>query len=228
MTLQEFSNSFDVLLNSFGDSGSKLSLNLDEYEKSVFLTQAQEQIVIELYTGRTDKQASFEATEELRTCLRGLIKTDQPELISDIKGIYNKSIFYKLNKDVLFITYESVTLKDSDNKCIDGKEVEVVPVTQDEFHRIKKNPFRSHNNHRVLRLDAGSDIVELVSDYALTDYKIRYLKRPTPIVLEDFSEMTDDPEFTNIQECNLDPSLHRYILDRAVVLALRSRGLLNV
>lgn len=51
MTAQEFSNTFDTLLNSynsqaqFGEQTSKTDLVLDEYEKSVILTQAQDIIV---------------------------------------------------------------------------------------------------------------------------------------------------------------------------------------
>lgn len=54
MTTQEFSNSFDTLLNSynsqaqFGEQTSKEDLVLDEYEKSILLTQAQD-IVIKQY-----------------------------------------------------------------------------------------------------------------------------------------------------------------------------------
>ena len=48
MTIQEFSHGFDTLLNSyskkllFGDTASAQEINLDEYEKSTFLTEAQE------------------------------------------------------------------------------------------------------------------------------------------------------------------------------------------
>ena len=51
MTIQEFSNTFDTLLNSynttaqFGEPASKREIVLDEYEKSVLLTQAQDIIV---------------------------------------------------------------------------------------------------------------------------------------------------------------------------------------
>jgi len=44
MTTKEFSDEFDTLLdsyrvvNSFGNTSSDVSINLDEYEKSVFLT----------------------------------------------------------------------------------------------------------------------------------------------------------------------------------------------
>lgn len=58
MTIEEFSNSFDTLLNSyrykseFGEQSSIGDVNLDEYEKSIFLTQAQDNIV-KRYFSRT-------------------------------------------------------------------------------------------------------------------------------------------------------------------------------
>ena len=57
MTNTEFSDSFDVLLNSyntkaeFGDQASKREIVLDEYEKSVLLTQAQD-IIVKSYFDR--------------------------------------------------------------------------------------------------------------------------------------------------------------------------------
>lgn len=66
MTNREFSNGFDTLVNSyasqefFGQSSNPL--NFDEYEKSIFLTKAQEEIVESLYTGKLIGD-SFEETE---------------------------------------------------------------------------------------------------------------------------------------------------------------------
>ena len=57
MTNQEMSNEMDTLLNSysrsieFGNTTNSQDIKLDEYEKSVFLTQAQQQIIIGLYNG---------------------------------------------------------------------------------------------------------------------------------------------------------------------------------
>ena len=73
MTTKEFSDAFDTMLNSYSDFSSILAF--DEYEKSLFLTQAQEQLIVELYSGRNNKALSFEMTEELRSSLKGLIKT---------------------------------------------------------------------------------------------------------------------------------------------------------
>jgi hypothetical protein len=49
MTSEEFSNEFDILLNTYAADGV---ITVDEYDKSVFLTKAQESLVIDLYTGR--------------------------------------------------------------------------------------------------------------------------------------------------------------------------------
>jgi hypothetical protein len=40
MTTDEFSNEFDILANSYSDSIGNQLLKFDEYEKSIFLTQA--------------------------------------------------------------------------------------------------------------------------------------------------------------------------------------------
>ncbi len=78
MRLEDFSNGFDTLLNSnskrdgFGTSDA--DIRLDEYEKSLFLTEAQETYVISLYNGRNSSGESFEQTEELRRYLAPLIK----------------------------------------------------------------------------------------------------------------------------------------------------------
>ena len=52
MTTEEFSNEFDTLLNSYsnteGFGKTTNTIELDEYEKSVFLTKAQEDVVIDM------------------------------------------------------------------------------------------------------------------------------------------------------------------------------------
>jgi len=81
MTCEEFSNEFDVLIDSYKrfkkfDSQEILdSIEFNEYEKSIFLTKAQEQVVISMYNGKNPFNDSFEKTEEIRTYLAALIKT---------------------------------------------------------------------------------------------------------------------------------------------------------
>ena len=238
MTTKEFSDAFDTLLNgystqmNFGDSASMGGMVLDEYEKSLFLTQAQEQIVVELYTGRNNKLSSFEKTEELRSNLRSLIKTATlTESDEDFKGISKYSKFFVLPDDVLFITYEAATLDDEDAGCKNGTVISVIPVTQDEFDRVMNNPFRQASKRRVLRLDNSLDVAEIVTKYDIKDYTIRYLSKPTPIVLANLAEVSIDgvsiDGVDTVTECKLDSAMHIYILERAVALAIASRSIQN-
>ena len=135
MTNEEFSNEFDILINNINTG-----LEFDEYEKSVYLTKAQEEVVEGLYTGKITGD-SFEGTEQLRRYLADLVKTVVLPCNKAPKGLSNNSVFAVLPDDLWFITYESVALN-GDTPCINGKEIQVVPVTQDEYHRIKGNPFR--------------------------------------------------------------------------------------
>lgn len=211
METREFSDEFDVLLKDLG-------IALNEYEKSVYLTLAQDEIVRSLYNG-TLKNESLEGSEELRRDLDSLIKTATPEKLpnSSYMGVSSDSVFYELGRDVLYITYESATLSGT-FYCENDPTVSVIPAKQDEWHRIKNNPFRGPNKNRVMRLDYGNNIVELVSKYPIKSYLIRYVSKPSPIILTTLEDgLYIDGEFEEMT-CKLNPALHRTILNGAVQL----------
>lgn len=232
MTREDFSNSFDTQLNSyahtasFGDDTFKGDIRLDEYEKSLFLTKAQEELVLSLYNGRNSSLQGFEETEELRRYLSNLIeeKKISPIETSDGKplGMESSSKFFTLPEDLWFITYESVII--SDGKCENTTSMEVVPVRQDEYHRLKKNPFRGANDRRSLRLDLGDNNVEIVSKYKVTKYYIRYLRKVKPIILVNLSDGLEIQGESTATDCELHESLHERILEMAVMMALQSKG----
>jgi hypothetical protein len=141
---------------------------------------------------------------------------------SGVIGINSNSKFFTLPENLLFITYEDVTV--SDGKCGEGSKLDVYPITQDEYHKIKRNPFRGANDRRALRLDLSDGVIEVVSKYNVTDYYIRYLRKPDPIILEELDELTIDGESAP-SECELHESLHRRILERAVTEALQSKAM---
>lgn len=230
MNVREFSDSFDTLLNSystipgFGDTQG-MDIKFDEYEKSVFLTEAQESLVIELYSGRNTFGSSLEGTEELRRYLSGLVNTTiLTEQSEGHVGLSNYSVFYDIPEEVWFITYESVNLSDDTLGCLNGTTTLVTPVTQDEYYNIARNPFRGVSGNRVLRLDAGDKLVELVSKYNISSYTIRYLSQPSPIILIDLPDGLLINGTSVKTECVLNPALHRTILERAIRLALMSKG----
>ena len=99
MTTQEFSEQFDTLYNQqyYMMFSVQNPLALDEYEKSVFLTEAQRQIVLALYGGKPNSPLSFERTEEIRRYLGSLVVTKE---ISASEGSYiqTPSGRYKLHQ----------------------------------------------------------------------------------------------------------------------------------
>lgn len=232
-TVEEWSNAFDVLIADYINRNQfelESPLAFDEYEKSIFLTKAQEDIVRELYTGAAAGQ-SFENTEEARRQLDALVKqivykgtTKQDTGLHDKFNHYS----FELPEDCWYIVFEQATTIKSDKKCDSEKVLEVYPVTHDDYHRIVKNPFRGPNTRKALRLDFGKSQVEIVSNYVLGKYLVRYLSKPSPIVLCDLTaEGISIEGITTPTECKLSELLHQEILDRAVQLAVTSRVALN-
>ena len=243
MSIQEFSDEFDILVasyahkNLFGEESSQLDLNFDEYEKSVFLTQAQEAAVKNIYSSKATDDA-FEYSEADRRQIESLVVTkiwDKSEEDYDILAtiVENKEkntteykdnyihTVYKLPSDCWYIAYEQATLG-GDDTCIKGKIVDVIPVTHDTYRRTVNNPFRGPNTRKVLRLDKGNTKVELVSKYDISQYLIRYLKRPEPIILVNLDGVSINNQIQS-QTCKLSDSLHRTILEIAVQIAIKSR-----
>lgn len=244
MTTEEFSDAFDTLVNSaanvdnFGSIDS--TLKFDEYEKSYFLTKAQEEVVRELYTGKNRFGESFEKTEELRRLLNDLIVTHKQPLTEqnyNNLALTDKSYFVPILDNVMYIIYEAVRLKDDSLGCYSGTVINVQPITHDEYNKIKDNPFRGPTRYKALRLDTNdtkitdedvqsTNYVEIISKYSCDEYIVRYLRKLSPIILVDLedSNVSIDGK-TKKHECELNSILHEYILERAVDMALRTKSI---
>lgn len=217
MTNKEFSYEFDILYNNIM---SNQAPGLDDYEKSVFLTKAQEEIIINYYSGKNALLESFEKTEEIRRYLDTLVKSKYINVSSAGTEIfipkklgteYHADI--TTDKDVWFIVYEVAI----DNK---NNIIPIVPVTHDELTRIIRNPFRRPTNNRILRVDTDNK-VELISPegVGIVKYGIRYIQKPKPIILSALPtglKINDESAETS---CELNSVIHRTILDYAVALA---------
>ena len=251
MTTEEFSNGFDILVNSysvnlpFGMEDTH-TMTFNEYEKSVFLTKAQQELVVNLYNGKNIYGDSFELTEELRRYLDGLVKTEvyngrnksdnNPKGKETDESILSKkssespkySTFFKLPENLAFITMEQITYGDEELGCYNGHRANVYPVTQDEYARVKDNPFRGPTKYKAIRLDYGSSIVEIISKFQISNYLIKYLSKPSPIILIDLPDDLTIENSNKKTECTLNPILHQAILERAVTLGVQSKQLGSV
>ena len=245
MTTKEFSSEFDIQY----DNASKGAPGLDLYEKSVFLTQAQEEIVKEAYSGYNTTGVAFEGSEKRRRQMSELVRDyratsqapseqEQQEITDSNSGqrgpdtgadfvdmsLSKDSKFYYLPADLMYIILERVTLSDN-------RELSVTPVTHDEYNQSFKNPFKKPSKNRAWRLDLYAPgpymKVELISTYDIEEYHIRYVKRPNPIILTNFES---EPELSgmdltvsgeNTQKTSeLNVEVHRDILSRAVEIAI--------
>lgn len=233
MSNEEFSNEFDILLNSqallhtYAKGEKPIPIQLNEYEKSVLLTQAQENIVKNLYSGNNSKGLHFESNEETRASLSNLIKTyrtDEP--LINKGGINSTSIYYGLPDDVWLKTYE-VAYGHKDGSPIKSMELLVKPTTQDKFFKAKRNPFRTASESRVLRLDLNDQEIELYSIYTIDEYVLRYLSKPSPIILDDLDPGLMINGVSTSSVCLLNSIIHRDILNEAVRLALITKTIYN-
>lgn len=216
MTTQEFSLEFDLMYNNIS---SNQAPGLSEYEKSLFLTQAQEALVLDIYSGKLG--SSFESTEEVTDYLSPLVKQATYTIKVEGKGLDSRSVFFNIDTDIWFKTGEKAIIKDESLKCGNSieREVDVVPVTQDTLYRTKNSPFRGPNERRILRLDCEANKVELISKYPIESYTIRYLSKPEPIILDNLPEGLTINGISTPQTCKLSSAIHRAILIRAVSIA---------
>ena len=77
MTNQEFSNEFDILYNNVT---SNQAPGLDEYEKSVFLTKAQDQIIKDYFDPRSNKvQSGFDESQRRQIDFSMILKSTSYE-----------------------------------------------------------------------------------------------------------------------------------------------------
>lgn len=295
MTNSELSDTFTTLLNSyntqasFGEQASKREIVLDEYEKSVLLTQAQDIIIKSYFDSTLNQQGQgFDDSTRRQMDFSSLIKVADLEPVpseeSEQYKFDNRGIIYKLPRkkisvdnmkqnapegtyitipgdqdyvyvsattDVLFILNEKLTaktiisvsgnVKTYDNDGL-GKDYVIVPINYKEYDREMSKPYAQPLKKQAWRLfqnqatgfDINSEliprwnIVRKENPSAVGDtefiYKVRYVKRPKPIILEDLpNELEIDGE-TNFSECELNPIIHMDILNKAVELAISTRG----
>ena len=232
MTTAEFSNQFDVLYNNVM---SNQAPGLDEYEKSVFLTKAQNEIVLSYFNPKGNAYTEgFDGNERRQVDFSMLMKVHTDGSPSS-GGLYDPrgTGVYKVSipSDVLVFVNETakVTRVGASNPVY----LSVVPINYVEYARQMSKPFKRPTHYQAWRLINGksttsndsttfvtkSDIIVGPSD-SLTEYVARYIKRPQPIVLIALTaEQLSIDGVSTVSECELDPVIHQDILQRAVELA---------
>ena len=247
MTTQEFSNTFDTLLNSyssqglFGEQASRGEIVLDEYEKSVLLTQAQDIIVKQYFEGG-GVNGGFDDSARRQVDFSNLITVEElsKETSSLPTANYDeRSIIFK-TPQVLYVLNEKIVVSTTVGGVTTKRQYVVVPINYKEYDRqmskayaqpLKKQAWRLFQDGGASTLDLYSEIIPVegsISSSEVPKYKIRYIRRPKPIVLVnlDFATQSDleIDGVKTVSECELNPIMHMDILNKAVELAYTTRG----
>lgn len=227
MSIAEFSNEFDVLLNSyndqkaFGDTDSFISIQLDEYEKSVLLTKAQDMLVKQYFN---EQRENVDATSKKQIDFSTLIKVDTLSSIPG-SGFDSRGLLYERPKALLILN-ESIEVQIGTPPRTEFHTI--VPISTAEYDRLMSKPYKQPFKSQAWRLqDADNFEIILRSNASVSGaYKVRILARPEPIVLIDLTGTglkVDGVE--DAQSCKLDPIMHQDILALAVDLAFNRRNL---
>ena len=178
MTTTEFSNQFDLLFNNIS---SNQAPGLNEYEKSVFLTKAQDEIVKNYFqpesNGNTVKKG-FDDTAIRQMDFSDLIMSKTLEEENEEPDVDPRALVYKITKDdrVYIIINESLYLM-ANNK--DGKlEVkgirQVVPIKYTEYMRLMSKPFKEPLKNMAWRIitkgrEGDADVDKSTGDPTIID-----------------------------------------------------------
>jgi len=236
MTSNEMKFNFQLKFDSLFEFSAPA---YDDRQISYLLTEAQFRVFIKRYNPLANKyQKGFEADEMRRRDLEQLIKpalydssdptgVGLPDGVDAITesvqqgGVHPNGIFFDMPNGFLYAVEEAVKIEG------EPKEAWVRPVKHDEYLANINNPYKKPYKDLVWRMDIsryqqaeGTSVVatakrtELILPEAATvdQYRIRYLATPPEIVVDEF-----DP--TNQRHCILDETLHREIVDEAVVIA---------
>ena len=238
----EMSNLFDVLYNNIT---SNQAPGLNEYEKSVFLTKAQDEIVKNYFLPQSNpKQAGFDDNQKRQIDFSMLMRTYSGTNEVGATGMFDpRALVYSLPLDLFIMVNEQIHYKNPGNSELQAIR-QVIPISYEEYTRLMSKPFKEPLKYQAWRLLTGVNTTTDTSDedgkvgraeiiitsadkeqYTASDkyYSVRYIKRPNPIILVNLSDVFGETLKIHGEvapsNCELDPQIHEEIVQRAVELA---------
>lgn len=218
MTTNEFEWEFDVLYNNIASNAAP---GINSYEKSVLLTKAQDELIKNYFNPQGNKyREGFDGSAKRQIDFSGLISVANGTLL-DQQGFDLRAKVFKIPTDVFLIINESIVTNTGIKQ--------IIPIKFDEYTRLMSKPYKEPLKFQAWRLITDGDInsgvtVEIIpnSQETVKSYTLRYVRRPKPIILANLKSEYGDVSIngeTEISQCELNPLVHREILQRAVELA---------
>lgn len=149
MTNQEFSNEFDILYNNII---SNQAPGLDEYEKSVFLTKAQDEIVKNYFNPKGNKyQEGFDGSEKRQIDFSMLIVTETVH-----EATVSPTPLFPLQHTKLFSIPDRILMFINESLAVERDGVltylTVVPLDYKEYNRLMSKPYKRPLKNQAWRI----------------------------------------------------------------------------
>lgn len=212
------SHEFDLLWNNLM---SNQAPGLGEYEKSVLLTKAQDEVEKNYLVRQSPGnrlQAGVEDIAKRNVDFSKLTVVETPESASGT--MHPASVGYTIPTLARMILSETATLSG-------GCEAAVMPLSSEEFLRLMSKPYKYPLKGQCWRLMGNNGTVEVIPPYGntITSYVMRYIRRSHPIIISAFPNQALYMDFGGqfYGGATADPespeALHEDIVQRAVELA---------
>lgn len=235
MTATEFLVQFDVLYNNVT---SNQAPGLNGYEKSVFLTKAQDELVKNYFSAtHNQKQEGYLDSPKREYDFSSIIEVTNGGSTSGTK-LYPSNDYSKM-----FLIPNNVFIILNEQLVQNNTVYTIVPLDYTEFQKLMKKPYKLPLKGQAWKLSHSrktnngvSSIAEFIANFSKTGvptYTIRYIRRLDPIILEDLEttygegltikgqhDIVNHTFENNITSpCELPLELHEELLQRAVELA---------
>lgn len=162
MTNSEFSNEFDILYNNIM---SNQAPGLNEYEKSIFLTKAQDELIKNYFNPKGNKyQEGFDDSQKRQIDFSMLMKTISPDTVTPVNPIHlgDNIQYYAMPNDILLYINEFLDV----NRKGTIQRLMTVPLAYEEYSRLMSKPYKRPLKNQAWRLITSGEGV----GYTYTDY----------------------------------------------------------
>lgn len=250
MTLEEFSTEFDVLYNSITSNAAP---GFNDYEKSVLLTLAQEELIKSYFVANNNTTGvGLDGSQKRHYDFSTLIKIKSlKNIIYDIITARDKVNipFLKKNTNAVFLIPNDVFLILNEHLIAKDNNYIVFPISYDTYNLLMSKPFPYPNKRQAWRLDSSIDgevaalkVIHVSDDKDISSKNITFesiYHKPLNIeinikngdYLSDFVVVSESKEAVNItlnlsNTANNDiVDIHNYMFKLMDANTLKTKGL---
>ena len=231
MTLEEFSTEFDVLYNSITSNAAP---GFNDYEKSVLLTLAQEELIKSYFVANNNTTGvGLDGSQKRHYDFSTLIKIKSlKNIVYDIITAIDKVNipFLKKERNAIFLIPNDVFLILNEHLIAKDNNYIVFPISYDTYNLLMSKPFPYPNKRQAWRLDSSIDgevaalkVIHVSDDKDISSKNITFesiYHKPLNIeinikngnILSDFVVVSESKEAVNIT-LNLSNTVNNGMVD---------------